>query len=364
MSAERNQHRTRGGLHETTYLDARGGARLRRGARRRPGGATRRTRQPKLEVRQAGTSAIVKASLDPNDDPTASVRIFVPTGTQLTTTQAPGTTLGPVRAIVKALDLAGRRPAARGQPGRRGTRADRTRDPGCLPRGRHAARDLGDGVERGGPDPARPRVPRRDDGSAGSARPRVHPGVPAAARRSGGNARSGDVRGEALQRRAHHQRRLQRVSGRVGRVLDAVHPARRSGQRCRNGRVSCRDRAPERSRSPRGRSATSREGRRSRALPAASRKAASARCGGATVTIFGGAEANRPEAARHAYARRRTARSRSGRRPASSSARPSSPRPAPHRHRARRSAPAIAPVPCVNPTINGFTAQSRVIRKR
>ena len=33
--------------------------------------------------------------------------IFVPAGTQLTTTQAPGTVLGPVRAIVKALDLAG-----------------------------------------------------------------------------------------------------------------------------------------------------------------------------------------------------------------------------------------------------------------
>jgi hypothetical protein len=61
----------------------------------------------KLEVRQAGTSATIKATLDPNDDPTASVRIFVPTGTQLTTTQAPGTALGPVRAIVKALDLAG-----------------------------------------------------------------------------------------------------------------------------------------------------------------------------------------------------------------------------------------------------------------
>ena len=61
----------------------------------------------KLEVRQSGTTATVKATVDPNDDPTASVRIFVPTGTQLTTTQAPGAVLGPVRAIVKALDLAG-----------------------------------------------------------------------------------------------------------------------------------------------------------------------------------------------------------------------------------------------------------------
>ncbi len=61
----------------------------------------------KLEVRQTSTTAFIKATLDPNDDPTASVRIFVPAGTQLTTTQAPGTSLGPVRALVKALDLAG-----------------------------------------------------------------------------------------------------------------------------------------------------------------------------------------------------------------------------------------------------------------
>ena len=61
----------------------------------------------KLEIKQAGAATTVKASLDPNDDPTASVRIFAPAGTQLTTNQAPGTVLGPVKAIVKALDLAG-----------------------------------------------------------------------------------------------------------------------------------------------------------------------------------------------------------------------------------------------------------------
>lgn len=62
---------------------------------------------PKLEVKRAGEAATIKVSLSPDDDPTASVRIFAPAGTQLTTTQAPGTELGPVRAIVKALDLAG-----------------------------------------------------------------------------------------------------------------------------------------------------------------------------------------------------------------------------------------------------------------
>jgi hypothetical protein len=62
---------------------------------------------PKLEVTQTATGVVVKASLDPNDDPTARVAINAPVGTQLTTTQAPGAVLGPVRAIVKALDLAG-----------------------------------------------------------------------------------------------------------------------------------------------------------------------------------------------------------------------------------------------------------------
>ena len=62
---------------------------------------------PKLEVTQTATGVVVKASLDSNDDPTARVAINAPVGTQLTTSQAPGTVLGPVRAIVKALDLAG-----------------------------------------------------------------------------------------------------------------------------------------------------------------------------------------------------------------------------------------------------------------
>jgi hypothetical protein len=63
----------------------------------------------KLEVRPAptGGGAVVRATLSPDDDPTASVRIFAPSGVTLTTNQAPGTTLGPVNAVVKALDLGG-----------------------------------------------------------------------------------------------------------------------------------------------------------------------------------------------------------------------------------------------------------------
>lgn len=61
----------------------------------------------KLEVRQAGAVTHFRATQNANDDATASARIFVPSGTTLTTTQAPGTVLGPVRALVKALALAG-----------------------------------------------------------------------------------------------------------------------------------------------------------------------------------------------------------------------------------------------------------------
>jgi hypothetical protein len=61
----------------------------------------------KLEVTQTATGVVVKASLNPNDDATARVAIIAPTGTQLTTSQAPGTVLGAVKAVVKALDLAG-----------------------------------------------------------------------------------------------------------------------------------------------------------------------------------------------------------------------------------------------------------------
>jgi hypothetical protein len=61
----------------------------------------------KLEVRWTANSVNIKATGDPADDPTASVRIFAPAGTQLTTNQAPGTTIGRITAIARALDLAG-----------------------------------------------------------------------------------------------------------------------------------------------------------------------------------------------------------------------------------------------------------------
>jgi hypothetical protein len=61
----------------------------------------------KLEVRQAAAVTTFKTSQSADDDAIASVRIFVPSGTSLTTTQAPGTVLGNVNAVVKALALGG-----------------------------------------------------------------------------------------------------------------------------------------------------------------------------------------------------------------------------------------------------------------
>jgi hypothetical protein len=60
----------------------------------------------KFGVTQAGTTTTIKASVDPTGDPTAMLQIIVPSVTQVTTNQAPGTALGQVRAVVRALDLA------------------------------------------------------------------------------------------------------------------------------------------------------------------------------------------------------------------------------------------------------------------
>lgn len=61
----------------------------------------------KLEVTQTAGGVNIKAGGSPDDDATASVRIFVPAGTQLVTNQASGTVLGTVTATARVLDLAG-----------------------------------------------------------------------------------------------------------------------------------------------------------------------------------------------------------------------------------------------------------------
>ena len=62
---------------------------------------------PKLEVVQTATAVTVRASAGVSDDATARAQIFAPVGTQVITTQAPGTVLGTVRAQVSALALGG-----------------------------------------------------------------------------------------------------------------------------------------------------------------------------------------------------------------------------------------------------------------
>jgi hypothetical protein len=61
----------------------------------------------KLEVRQTGTTTVFKLTQSSSDDATAVIRIFVPTGTSLTTSQAPGTVLGNASALLKLHGLGG-----------------------------------------------------------------------------------------------------------------------------------------------------------------------------------------------------------------------------------------------------------------
>jgi hypothetical protein len=62
---------------------------------------------PKLEVAYTATGVSVKVSAAAGDDASARAQIFAPVGTQVSAAQAPGTVLGPVRAVVSALALAG-----------------------------------------------------------------------------------------------------------------------------------------------------------------------------------------------------------------------------------------------------------------
>lgn len=60
-----------------------------------------------LKVSQAGTKTVITASSAQADDATARAAIYAPAGTVVTATQAPGATIGPVKAQVSALDLGG-----------------------------------------------------------------------------------------------------------------------------------------------------------------------------------------------------------------------------------------------------------------
>ena len=61
---------------------------------------------PKLEVQQTGTTTTFRLTQSFDEDPTAVASIFVPPGTTLTTSQAPGTVLGKASARLRLRGLA------------------------------------------------------------------------------------------------------------------------------------------------------------------------------------------------------------------------------------------------------------------
>jgi hypothetical protein len=69
--------------------------------------ATSAYTSPTLKVRYAGAVTVITASAAVADDSTARAAIYAPAGTALTATQAPGTQIGTVKAQVSALALGG-----------------------------------------------------------------------------------------------------------------------------------------------------------------------------------------------------------------------------------------------------------------
>ena len=132
---------------------------------------------PKLEVRQTATATTFRVTQSSSEDATALARIFVPAGTTLTTTQAPGTVLGRASALLKLHGLAGAEVPVEGSvvvaaPGQ--VPADSQLR--CL-QGRDAARDLGAGREHCRGHGQRPALPRADVRHACGARAGVCRGV-------------------------------------------------------------------------------------------------------------------------------------------------------------------------------------------
>ena len=127
---------------------------------------------PKLEVTQTATGVVVKASLDPNDDPTAAV-VIVRTERN-TVDDDPGAWCG---SRAGPRDREGTRPrrrrsSARGPARRRCSRPGAGGDPDGVHRGRAAACHLGHGAHGGRTDAVRSHVPRlHGRHAAGPARP-------------------------------------------------------------------------------------------------------------------------------------------------------------------------------------------------
>ena len=189
---------------------------------------------PKLEVTQTATGVVLKASLSPDDDPTARVAINVPSGRRSR----------PSRRRVPSSDCEGRRQVARHSRHRRAGRgSDRRRHtgsachgPASLHRVERSDRDLAaDGLGTGS-DAERADVPSRP--TADATRPGVPRHLPAILRRSHEYARTDPTAGAKLY---SAELTINGVFGKVplrnlDLVLDSVQPGTRHaqhGRRCR-----------------------------------------------------------------------------------------------------------------------------------
>jgi hypothetical protein len=311
---------------------------------------------PKLEVTQTATGVVVRATLSSSDDPTARVGIIVPTGTQLTTSQAPGTVLGPVRATVSALDLAGADLPLEGQLV--------VAAPGQIPAATVAQCTLGATplatwvmvLTAAGQTLQVPTYLVPTSGAQTAAGPAYiaiclpPPDVPAG---TPGRATFGAKVYQA-------QLTINGVFSRValGAWISSWVPyTPGAGTANAAGTVV----APA-AVAPGAVSVAARRAGRGAALTGAVTQAGQAR-GGATVTIFGGPRANslkRLGRVRASANGRFAFRARTGTFFRASAVAPGGAA-APL---CTQIQPLIGATPCINPTVNGFTAQSRVVRKR
>ena len=312
-------------------------------------------RTSKLEVRQTTAATTFKLTQSSSEDAVASVRIFVPTGTTVTATQAPGTTLGAVNALLKLHALAGAEVPVQGNVV--------VAPPGAVPAAIVAACTGGAtptatwllALSIAGTPVNLPLFLIPTSGPLAGLGPAyiqtclASPYIPPAQGGGAGGAQlvtaefsvQGVFSPVAVGAFVAILTPWTPGTGTVNVAGTVASPAAVAP-----GAVSLRA-----TRSGRGATLTGRV-----------TQAAQAR-GGATVTIFGGAKATGLKRLGRAKVSATGAfafKAKSGTFfRANAVAAPGSAAPL-----CTQLGPALAPVPCVNPTVNGFTAQSRVVRKR
>jgi hypothetical protein len=309
----------------------------------------------KLEVRQTAAATTFKLSQASSEDAVASVRIFVPTGTTVTATQAPGTTLGAVNALLKLHALAGAEVPVQGNVV--------VAPPGAVPAAIVAACTGGAtptatwllALSIAGTPVNLPLFLIPTSGPLAGLGPAyiqtclASPYIPPA---QGGGA------GGAQLVTAEFS-----VQGVFSPVAVGAFVAILTPWTPGTGTVNVAGTvASPAAVAPGAVTLAAKRSGKGATLAGRVTQAGQAR-GGATVTIFGGARAaglKRLGRARVSSAGAFAFKARAGTFfRANAVAAPGSAAPL-----CTQLGPALAPVPCVNPTVNGFTAQSRVVRKR